>query len=146
MKALTLRHPWPWAILCMGKRIENRTWAPLPSQLRPGERFVIHGGKMPSGDHLVDVAQIATDLLSRFGVPAGVDDVCLADVIRTGIVAVVTYKGVVYRSDDPWFEGPKGWVIDEVDPVDPPFECRGSQGLWDAPADFVPPLRILNKS
>lgn len=26
MKALSIRRPWPWVILHLGKRIENRTW------------------------------------------------------------------------------------------------------------------------
>lgn len=45
MLALTLKHPWPWAICVAGKDVENRTWA--PRQLRRGDRFAIHGGKQP---------------------------------------------------------------------------------------------------
>ena len=26
MRALSLRQPWPWAILTLGKDVENRTW------------------------------------------------------------------------------------------------------------------------
>jgi hypothetical protein len=48
MKAITIRHPWPWAICYMGKPLENRDWKPSPYQLKPGEKFAIHAGKMPS--------------------------------------------------------------------------------------------------
>jgi len=140
VKRLTLKHPWPWAILVMGKRIENRCWSP---SMRPGERFAVHGGKVPTGDDLMYTAAVATDILARFGLPGGILDVTLADVIRPGIVAVVTFRGVVYRSDDPWFEGPRGWLFDDVTPVEPAFQCRGSQGLWDAPEGFAPPLRAV---
>ena len=130
MKALTLKHPWPWAICCMGKRIENRTWSP---SLRIGERFAIHGGKFPKGYDLLDVADIATQLLGIHGIPKGVKDVVLADVIMAGIVATAVFGGILYHSDDPWFEGPKGWVLRDVIVLPEPIPCRGAQGLWDVP-------------
>jgi hypothetical protein len=77
VKAITLRHPWPWAILAMGKRIENRTWE--PKGLRPGDRFAIHGGRVPRPGAARDrVRSEATYLLARFGCPPGVEDVVLA--------------------------------------------------------------------
>ena len=42
MKALTLHAPWAWAICFLGKRVENRTWAPPSGMI--GKRFAIHAG------------------------------------------------------------------------------------------------------
>lgn len=42
LKAITLHRPWPYAILRLGKRIENRGWeCPLPH----GAWLAIHAGK-----------------------------------------------------------------------------------------------------
>ena len=46
MRAVTLRHPWAYAVKMLGKDIENRTWDPGVS-LKVGERFAIHAGKPP---------------------------------------------------------------------------------------------------
>lgn len=52
MKALTLRHPWSWAIAYAGKDVENRDWSDDLARLNnayrlPGERIAIHGGSAP---------------------------------------------------------------------------------------------------
>ena len=47
MQAITLKHPWAFAIARLGKRVENRTWKP-PNRLL-GQRIAIHGGAIPKG-------------------------------------------------------------------------------------------------
>jgi len=134
MRAITLKHPWPFAIAHLGKRIENRGWAPHPRQLAPGEVFAIHGGAVPRYEtDWLDVASIASDLFARFGRPAGMEHIPTKDLVLPGIVAVATFGGVLRKSDDPWFQGPCGWVLEGVRTFLPPIRCPGAQGLWTVP-------------
>lgn len=54
MKAITLRHPWAWAIAHAGKNVENREWTRDYAQrtglfdlVQGKERVAIHGGAAP---------------------------------------------------------------------------------------------------
>ncbi len=57
MKALTLRHPWPYCFARLGKDIENRSW-PFPGDL-VGQPIALHGGVMPASR--INRAKTATD-------------------------------------------------------------------------------------
>jgi len=136
MKALTLRRPWPWAIFCEGKRIENRTWAPPPALL--GQRLAIHAGQGndQSGAEAIlgahgdryDLREVERGALSkRFGMFA------------TGIVGVVTVVGVATSPEQArargfdvrWWRGPLGWLLAEPVALHKPIECQGRLGLWE---------------
>lgn len=137
MLALTLKHPWPWAICRLGKDIENRTWRPPDRMVR--EYFAIHGGVSPDGGKgRFEVTQALHSLqnrgLARHSLIAG-------DVILPGLVAVVRLVGVVTESDSPWFEGPVGWQLDELFVLPGPIACKGAQGLWAIPEDHVAEIR-----
>lgn len=163
--ALTLRHPWPWMITSLPahpKRIENRTWKPT-GRLAPGDWFAIHGGAAPkagtkAGDAYRDaIADDVDEAQDHFTIilgslpsdaffpaiePPVVDESLdrLFDVgrfIAPGIVAVAKFGGTVEESDDPWFEGPIGWVLSEVMVLPEPVPCRGAQGLWSVPEDVA---------
>ncbi len=137
MKALTLRHPWPWAICWLGKDIENRTWTPRPDQLKPGEQIAIHGGKAPqtkSGDIEVIEAIDWMDSKGLVGTHSCTKD-HVVDPYASAIVAVATYDGAVRASASPWFIGPYGWHLDKVIVLSKPVKCRGAQGLWTMPID-----------
>ncbi len=155
MKALTLRHPWPFAICHLGKRIENRGWEPSPKQLRIGDRFAIHGGVAPKRGSVsyADPIQKAYLLSERFaGVHFPPEDV----IFRVGIVAVATFGGITLdgrgvcdcgriehgrchmacpsQSVDPWFDdvpNNKGWMLRDLFVLPTPIQCKGAQGLWD---------------
>lgn len=139
MKALTLKHPWPWAICCLGKRIENRTWRPYPSQLKPGEWLAIHGGKWPTSrgellDLHVEIGMVALGE-ARLSYSIGEVERC------TGIVAVCQFGGTVTESDDGWFEGPIGWKLNDLIVLSKPVPCKGAQGLWKVPEDVLKLVR-----
>jgi hypothetical protein len=149
MKAITLRHPWPFAIINLGKRIENRTWAP---SLRIGEKFAIHGGKFPvqpdgickgaaNQEYWDDIHETLRSL-AQGGLIDGAMKVTIRMLQETvGICAVATYGGTVRESDSPWFCGPVGWVITDVLALPAAVPCRGAQGLWDVPADALEKMR-----
>jgi hypothetical protein len=131
MKALTMKPPWTWCILRLGKDIENRTWRPGPHELKPGDWFALHNGKTPKGRAMVETWALAQSLALRAGVE--VDDQTVEDVFREGIVGVARFGGIVEASDSPWFEGRYGWKLDEVIALPTPIVCPGLMGLWAVP-------------
>lgn len=140
MKALTIRHPFPWCICYLGKPLENRNWVPSPGQLRPGEQFAIHAGKM------VPAMELQNSFASLFEMGCIDQDTklpTLAD-LRTqesSIVAVVTYGGAVTATASRWFVGRYGWVLRDLVVLPKPVPCRGAQGLWDVPPDVLERMR-----
>jgi hypothetical protein len=57
------------------------------------------------------------------------------------IIAIATFKGNVYKSDSPWFQGPIGWELGEVVAIDP-VPCTGRQGLWTPPDEVMHQVRV----
>ena len=152
MKALTLRHPWPAAIVKLGKDVENRTWTP-PVRMG-GQDFAIHGGAVPRGSRLDEAladAHAIYDLCNDGHVQLNAEqrrwlrDVGVFfnpdDWIMPGIVAVARYGGFVM--EDPigrrslWFFGPYGWQLEDVRVLSEPVPCSGRQGLWDVPESVL---------
>ena len=144
LKAITLKHPWAFAVARLDKRIENRTWKPPPSLI--GRRIAIHGGAMPKGQALEDAYNDMLVITQRIATRTYFNEMPepllswlqendygnskLKDWITPGIVATATLKGVVTTSDSPWFFGPYGWVLEDVEPLETPVPHRGAQGLW----------------
>lgn len=143
--ALTLWPEWAWAVAHLGKRVENRTWA--PPRWAMGRRLAIHGGAA-FGGHTARVGaggkvpaswlyavQAMLDMGLRAG-EAAVGPVTMGRLIpeaQSKIVAVGRLSGVVTESADPWFVGPFGWVLSDVVVLPAPVPCRGAQGLWEVP-------------
>lgn len=139
MLALTLRHPFAWAIVVLGKDVENRTWE--PRQLKVGDYFAIHGGVAPTSRPALEaVLDVARELALKFPIPQG-QGTTLADAIRPGIVAVCRFGGTVTESSSYWFQGPIGWVLAERFVLPEPVPCKGAQGLWTLPPDVTEAVR-----
>lgn len=142
VRALTLKHPWPYVIARFGKRIENRTWKP-PGWMVPGTRFALHGGAMPTQRDLDDIESDLRFLFGKFRDVAISETVRLqripqlGDGILQGIFAVATFGGVVEESDSYWFDGPYGWILSDVVLLDRPVTIKGKQGLWDIPPEAM---------
>ena len=138
MKALTLRHPWPWAVCYFGKDLENRVWR--PSQLRLGDRLAIHAGKMPS---LTEIREAFAGM-DAMGAIAHVRDIPTLEQLRrqeSAIVAVVKFGGATASDVSPWFCGPYGWRLYDLVVLPEPVKCRGARGLWDVPPDVLAKMR-----
>ena len=131
MLALTVHDPWPFAFTMLGKRIENRSWTPSHKQLRPGDAFALHGGRREK--EAIRCARrraYQTEILrTKLG-----DEKLWDPPPIEGIFALATFGGIITESDNPWFIGPKGWVIDELFSLFHPVPARGKQGLWQVPA------------
>lgn len=122
MKAVTLMRPWGYAIAHLGKDIENRTWN---CYLQPGEELAIHSGKKWD-----DAA------LPYIWKNAGIIDLPLEAQLGGVIIAIARFDGNCTRSNSPWFMGPIGWKLSNVQVIEP-VDCRGAQGLWTVPADVA---------
>lgn len=109
MRCLSVRQPWASLIVAGHKTIENRTWA--TTHRGP---LLIHAAKRPVLD------ADTHGLLTR-------DEI--AALPRGGIIGVVNVVDCVDASDDPWFMGPIGWILQGARAL--PFEaCAGRLGLF----------------
>lgn len=147
MKALTVHQPRAQLIRIGVKRIETRSW-PAPAALI-GERIAIHetfvwGG--PFGAVACTARLVAC-------LPIETPD---SKIARRDLMLWTSGAGdlveAMYRPDDPepdghpWITvarhddqlplgdftpGRWGWMLDDVELVDPPAPARGRQGLWD---------------
>ena len=103
MLALSIQQPWAYAILKLGKDIENRTW---PTKVRG--RVLIHAGKR---------YDTGADLWFRqqgIYIPLGESS------YTGGIIGSVEIIDCVQESDSEWFFGPYGFVL--RDPMPLPFQ------------------------
>lgn len=129
MKALTLWQPWAHIVAAGTKLVENRPWEPPHSLF--DQRIAIHAGKKWDEEAAYRIYEIGGISLGR------------RDVIFGAVIATATLKFVVTSRDaaereagagqGKWFFGPFGWILEDVEPVDPPDYCRGFQKLWNWP-------------
>lgn len=137
IKALTVKQPWAWAIAHHEKRVENRTWKPKD----PPDFLAIHAGKKDR-DY---VRSALNHLEGQKGIP--IKDLPHPDLIPYGAVVAVSKiarivedRAELPAGQDRWWDGPVGWVLEDVTPIDP-VECRGALGLWDLPPDVLAQVR-----
>lgn len=121
MKALSILQPWPWAIINLGKDIENRTWV---TGFRG--RFLIHAGKGFDNDGYQFIRELLPSLPVQLALPKPVE------FQRGGIVGSAVIRDVVKASDSRWFFGPVGFVLQgaRAERFTP---LRGQLGFFDVP-------------
>lgn len=123
-RALSIRQPWAWAILNAGKRIENR-----PRRFHYRGPICLHASlyqPTPSDD-----AQFVMTW-NRKNPVAGELSKLLdmhPDFARGGIIGTAEIVDLVEESDSPWFFGPYGLVLANVQPV-PFIPVKGALGLF----------------
>lgn len=146
MRGITLWRPWSDAIVHGPKRVENRPWSPPDAMV--GQVIAIHAGKrystaswkFPGGYvppveadspmGIVGVARIIGWL--RRDAREGVEErdrfhVMFAPDERGDEVARVHL--------DPWWLGPVGWLLDDVQALSEPVAHPGALGLWRVPPE-----------
>lgn len=122
--ALSLRQPWCYAILSLGKSVENRTWSTrYRGRIRlhasqtwdaDGEDWLVsHGFRPPS----------AIEMNNRFQLGA-----YLGEVEVTGCVSAVWARTEPERA--PWAFGPVCWLLSDPVAYPEPIPGRGYPGLF----------------
>lgn len=117
MKALSIRPPWAWAILHLGKTIENRTW-----RTRYRGPILLHASKVVSVEDYEVVARHAKRL--RIRMPN------IERLPRGGIVGKASLVDIVEKHSSSFFVGPFGWVLENAKPVRF-YEAKGKLGLFE---------------
>lgn len=141
--ALSVRQPWTYAIIHLGKPIENRSWDRRLALLRTALDFrgpvCIHAGKGMTQDEYSDAADFI-ERITGFAPPPP------HQLLRGGIIGTVEIVDVVRKSQSPWFFGPVGLVLANPRPVDF-IPCPGALGFFkwirDPEASAEPPKRWM---
>ena len=115
-RALTLWRPWDQAILYGTKRLENRNWKPWKSIV--GKLVALHAGQKYDSNG------------AKWMHEQGLYTPPKSSVSPTGIVGVARIVTALETSDDPWFVGDFGWLLQDVRAFNTPIPCIGAQGLW----------------
>jgi hypothetical protein len=118
VKAITLHRPWGYAIACLDKRHENRSWrCPLPI----GSWLAIHNGQKWD--------EAAAEFIRRENSSELIDNPTPENDPPGAIIAMCRFLGNEESSDSPWFWGPYGWRLGDVTAIKP-VPAKGQQGLW----------------
>lgn len=128
MPAISIRQPWPWAILNLGKDVENRTW---PTKHRGP--ILIHAGKafVPE-DVREDVAECKA-VATKTGHPIP-ERLTFKDLLAQtgGIVGMVSIVDCIQNSPSPWANPTPGmwhWILGQPR-VLPFFARKGRLGFF----------------
>jgi hypothetical protein len=151
-RALTLWPEWAWAVLHLGKRVENRGWS-----LPVGEWIGLHAGKHVGGrpgkeataeglEGLIHMAERAGWVLERQGFTRGAERVeaTPGGIVTSAMLGAIRVVGV----DPPGSGDLRGFRVPsafgnrfEFRALARPVPCRGAQGLWSIPADVLAEMR-----
>lgn len=122
--ALSIRQPWAWAILTLGKDIENREWA-----TRFRGPVCIHASKGLTLDEYNGFIRTVHHVSLTHPFPSGETVPPMHQFPRGGIVGTAEVAGCVTTSASPWFFGTYGLVLRNVRPVDF-IPCKGALGFF----------------
>lgn len=121
MRILSVKQPWPWALVDGWKDVENRSW-------RTAYRgpIAIHASRTP--------AWRGWDELDRLGAPHP-----FADELSWGaVVGVVDLVDITERADSPWaHSGAWHWIVESPRWLSIPLPRRGQVGLVRTPNDVI---------
>ncbi len=125
--ALTLWQPMCAAVIYGSKKIENRPWPPPKWVL--GKRIWIHAGLQWSDEHAVICRRNDPTF------PYDRDELLRGVILGSARVVDAFHRTTLRQDilDDPWWMGPWGWLLDDIEELRCPIECRGAQKLWQPP-------------
>ncbi len=131
MKTLTIRQPWAWCIVHGYKKIENRK-----RRTNYTGPFYIHAGKNFDYEGLAWIIQQFGNIFNPDHIPLS------AEFYKGGIIGFANLVECVSVNNPedmkalspfllPWFFGPYGYVIDNIQPIIPFQPVRGQRGWFD---------------
>ncbi|ABA25039.1 conserved hypothetical protein (plasmid) [Trichormus variabilis ATCC 29413] len=125
MKALTVRQPWAWAIICANKNIENRVW---PIHYR-GDILIHAASKCTKKEYLQ---------AKEFCHSIGVSVPELNSLSRGQIIGVVTVVGCQFSETGAGWGMPQQFHWHLANPrAITPIPYIGQLGLFDVPDELV---------
>lgn len=130
--AISLRQPWAAFMVRGIKRIENRRW----KTSRRGW-VLVHASKGWNRGEAEDDFELAQRIMTHAGMGRpdfGLDEVRSA---RGGITGAFRIVDCVDESDDPYFFGPYGFVVDRSVRLPTIVPCKGSLGFFSVPRDVA---------
>ncbi|KKN81359.1 hypothetical protein LCGC14_0319720 [marine sediment metagenome] len=150
MRALTLHQP---VASMMGhqplKSVENRKWKPHASVF--GQRIAIHAGKKWNAEYAAWARGVSKhDRACEIAIHAAIRKAggISAAIVSTAVVSAWYDKRdgkcewtdpatcLEFIKDDPWFQGPVGWLLTDFIQLPKPIPCRGALGLWTIPENI----------
>ena len=142
VKALSIRQPWLFAIMHLGKRLENRSW-----YCHHRGPILLHASKWWQADEIRDtVLDLATLSEVQVYMRANPRPPCtLQQLGATGghllavadVVDCLRPGATVPEGQAHWYMGEFALVLDNVRPLKAPVPCRGALGLFDVPDALV---------
>lgn len=144
MKVLTIRQPWAWAIINIGKDVENRTWH---TDYR-GELLIHSSKRPPSSVEMLEFGEFMverglTNYLNRLERERVTLNWIEEQCICGAIIGKVRLLGCNASSKSGWGVGPWHWLLTDPEPLEPLY-MPGKLGLWDW-ADLVERLRARDE-
>ncbi len=138
MKALSVRAPWWWPILHLGKDIENRDWA-------TGFRgpVYLHASKFWKVSEVSEDWEDVKNIAARAGVTVPYMGKAETEAMRDAggcIVGQVDIVGCVSSSNSPWFFGKYGFVLANPVAFERPVPFKGALGFFEV-ADGIEVVR-----
>lgn len=117
MRALTVKQPYAWFIICLGnskkrKDIENR-----PRDTKVRGTIAIHAGR---------------ELTKGVVIPEAMEE----ELIFSAIIGVVDIVDVVTEHKSDWFSGPFGYVLRNPRELLEPIPFKGQLGFWNVPLEI----------
>jgi hypothetical protein len=132
VKALSIRQPWAWAVLHAGKDVENRDWQPRNPCLRFRGEFLIHASLGMTRAEYENCLAFMHDVSDTHPFPTGLTLPRFEELRRGGIVGKARVVDIVDQHSSPWFFGPKGLVLADVQAL--PFTpLKGALGFFNVP-------------
>lgn len=123
--ALSIRQPWAYCIINLGKDIENRDWY---TKFRGP--VCIHAAKGMTRDEYEDCLATVHAISRTHPFTPGAVFPDLKELARGGIVGTAEIIACVEHSNSPWFFGRYGFVLANVKPVDF-IPVKGALGFFD---------------
>lgn len=124
-KALSIRQPWVWAILNAGKDIENR-----PRRFHYRGSICLHASLGGNMDEFNGFIRTIHEVSLTRPFPQGATVPHFDSFARGGIIGTAEIVDCVETSDSPWFFGPYGLVLRNIQPV-PFIPVKGALGLFN---------------
>jgi hypothetical protein len=131
LRVLTIRQPWAYAIMELGKDVENRTW---PTEYRGP--LIVHSSVKPEPSNILE-PYVSKAVMSRL------DD---SEMALGAILGVVDLVDCIEDSTSKWADDPDDawhWILKNPRKLSKPIFCKGSLGLWKPPANAIDALKRL---